>query len=256
MLPTQYIPFRRANVAATDSGAAGGSVGDYDSYLKAYWDMQEESGTRDDSVGSNDLADNNTVLFSSSGKYGKAADFENSNSEYLSIASNADLSPTDKMAISVWVRAESLDSVSYLPVNVVVYKPDSYVLEHKDTAGFMFWVAQSDTLEKGAMVGSNASLETWYHLVAIADGSYIYLYCNGTKHTGDAYDGTIADLADPFCVGEFLGAGSCWDGLIDELAIWKGITFANDAARDQFAADLYNSGDGVFWNGSAWVEAV
>ncbi len=51
--------------------------------LVSWWDLDEESGTRVDAVGSNDLTDVNTVLFTS-GKIGNAAIFVGANSEKLS----------------------------------------------------------------------------------------------------------------------------------------------------------------------------
>ncbi len=52
-------------------------------YAVAHWPLDETSGTRADSVGSNDLTDNNTVL-SATGMFGNAADFEATSNEWLS----------------------------------------------------------------------------------------------------------------------------------------------------------------------------
>ena len=62
--------------------------------LIAYWKLDEASGTRNDSKGANHLTDNNTVT-QAVGKVGNAAQFTLANSEYLSIADNADLSAGD-----------------------------------------------------------------------------------------------------------------------------------------------------------------
>ncbi|MDA2917638.1 hypothetical protein MYX64_12505, partial [Nitrospinae bacterium AH_259_B05_G02_I21] len=73
--------------------------------LKAHWKLNEASGTRSDSHGSNDLTDNNTVG-QAAGKIGNAADFIRVNSEYLSIADNADVSAGDvdiTWALWVWL---------------------------------------------------------------------------------------------------------------------------------------------------------
>lgn len=51
--------------------------------LVSWWDLEEASGTRADSHGSNDLADNNTVG-QRVGQVGDAADFVRANNEYLS----------------------------------------------------------------------------------------------------------------------------------------------------------------------------
>ena len=75
--------------------------------------MEESSGTRVDSKGSNDLTDNNTVT-SGTGIQGTAADFELSNSEWLSItdASQTGLDLSGDFSISTWVKLEQLPSTS------------------------------------------------------------------------------------------------------------------------------------------------
>ena len=60
--------------------------------LSAHWGLEETGGTRLDSTDNNhDLADNNTVLYET-GKVSRAALFDASNSEFLSVADHADLS--------------------------------------------------------------------------------------------------------------------------------------------------------------------
>ena len=59
--------------------------------LVSWWSLDETIGTRDDSHGSNNLVDHNTVGYTT-GKQGNASAFTAANSEYLDIADNADLS--------------------------------------------------------------------------------------------------------------------------------------------------------------------
>ncbi len=58
--------------------------------LKAHWKLNEASGARVDSHGSNDLTDNNTVT-QVAGKIGNAAQFTAANSEWLSRGTDVDL---------------------------------------------------------------------------------------------------------------------------------------------------------------------
>ena len=60
--------------------------------LVAFWKLDEASGQRNDSIGTNHLADNNTVLSAAGKVYPLAATFAADANEYLSIASNAALS--------------------------------------------------------------------------------------------------------------------------------------------------------------------
>src|SRR6185295_10218115 len=75
--------------------------------LVAYWKLDETSGSRSDSFGSNTLTDNNTVG-STAGKVGNAAQFIQANTEYLSAADNAALSVADiDFTFAFWVYLDS-----------------------------------------------------------------------------------------------------------------------------------------------------
>jgi hypothetical protein len=76
--------------------------------LYFWWKMDETSGTRTDSHGTNPLADNNTVG-STTGKQGNAAQFVVANSEYLSIPDNPSVSMGRgaRMTVCTWVRLNS-----------------------------------------------------------------------------------------------------------------------------------------------------
>jgi hypothetical protein len=75
--------------------------------LISYWNLNEESGTRADSVTAtaNNLTDNNTVTFVADGKQGNAANFVSANNESLSIASNSSLVCGDiDFTFGMWIR--------------------------------------------------------------------------------------------------------------------------------------------------------
>src|SRR5687768_7946971 len=75
--------------------------------LIAYWNLDEASGTRTDSHGTNHLTDNNTVG-SAAGLRGTAADFERDDTESLTIADNTGLSAGDvEITFAAWVKLES-----------------------------------------------------------------------------------------------------------------------------------------------------
>ena len=75
--------------------------------LVAYWKLDEASSTRNDSVGTNHLTSNNSVG-QATGKLNYAANFVAANSQYLSIADNADLSVGDiDFTVSAWIWLDS-----------------------------------------------------------------------------------------------------------------------------------------------------
>src|SRR3989344_2206233 len=76
--------------------------------LVGWWGLDEENGTRNDLVGNNHLADNNTVT-QGTGRVGSAAQFTKANGEYLSISDNADLSMGDiDFTICGWMYLDSV----------------------------------------------------------------------------------------------------------------------------------------------------
>jgi hypothetical protein len=77
--------------------------------LVSYWELEEVSGTRVDSHGSNDLTDNNTVG-SGTGIQGNCANLEKSNTEDLSIsdASQSGLNITQDLSFSGWFNVNLL----------------------------------------------------------------------------------------------------------------------------------------------------
>lgn len=79
--------------------------------LVSFWGLEEASGTRNDSHGTNHLTDNNTVT-QAVGKVGNAGQFTRANSEYLSIADNASLSGGNvDFWSAAWVYLDSKSGV-------------------------------------------------------------------------------------------------------------------------------------------------
>jgi hypothetical protein len=75
--------------------------------LVSYWELEESSGTRNDSHGSNNLTDVNTVGVAT-GIQGDAADFVRANTESLTItdASQTGLDITGDMSLSFWMNVD------------------------------------------------------------------------------------------------------------------------------------------------------
>ena len=207
--------------------------------LVSWWAMDTGALTTD-SHGSNTLTDNNTVG-SGTGKQAECGDFEASNSEWLSIADNADVSLGDvDFTLCAWVKAESLTG----NVNIIL---------GKDTVSnreFAFgWLANRFFLSLSVSVNAIAnslgapSTGTWYFVVAWHDQSANTLYIQVDNGTVDSatYSGTPIDAAAAFGIGgrEYPGFMDPWDGLIDEVCIYKRVLSADERSF------LYSAGSGV-----------
>lgn len=219
--------------------------------LIAHWKLDEESGTRYDSYGSNDLADGNTVLYSYNGKLGSAGDFEASNSEYLYLADNASLSMGDvDMSLCCWVYLESLpgSNTDMGLISKWASGNNEYALCCNNTSGtirFRFSVRNTDN---SATTTANATLtpttSKWYFVAAYHDATANTIGCSATE-SGSALaafvtastSGGVRDGTAAFELGRYEG-GSYLDGLLDSVSVWK---------RTLTAAEwswLYHSGKG------------
>ena len=213
--------------------------------LISYWKLDEASGTRVDSHGSNDLTDNNTVG-SAAGKIGNAADFEADNSEYLSHVDNDDLSTGDiDFTFSIWFFAEGYNNFPML-----IRKADSagreYALFYNTGGvfGLTFGVFSAGGTQTDVNAG-NLSTGQWYHIVCGHDSvnNELFLYIdNGTPFTASHSAGVRSTGTGDFQIGASTDQSLYWDGLIDEVGFWKRRLTTDEIAQ------LYNSGNGLSYD--------
>ena len=214
--------------------------------LVSCWTMDEASGTRNDSAANaNHLTDNNTVA-SAAGKIGNAADFELSNAEFLSIASNASLVMGNiDFTLVAWVNPES-DATTKMIVSKNNGGSDGneYSLYESIGPGSAGSFGVDYTGSSGAVGTSTShSLSTWYFLTARHDATADLLKINESGGaTQSLATGGLAPATGTtgLRIGRRDEAGNpfYYDGLIDEVAIWK------RALSDGEITDLYNSGNG------------
>jgi len=237
-LMDEVAVFRRALTAAQildiyTNGIQNPPVYDDDVNLRGLWRMEEESGTRyDDSPNdSNDLTDNNSVGYSSDAQEGdNSADFEDTSSQYLSIAdaSQTGLDLSDQFTILMWVKPESLTDVGR---HALVSKFDidggdrayqvSLLL---DTGSYYHRVSVS--ADGAAATHLQASTATtagsWVHLAAVYDGNELRLYRDGELDCTPvtSFTSLLNNSDAAFEVGRGTNDEYYYDGLIDELAVF------------------------------------
>lgn len=213
--------------------------------LVSYWELEESSGTRVDSHGSNDLTDNNTVL-SASGVRGDAADLESSNSEYLSNLSQTGMAPgTGNFSISLWAKVESdgtVGSGNGGPFSLAATSADRIWLDARTstiTGQFYDGANGANCSYSGSFTGN------WHHIVFLRDGGNAKLYVDSVlRSTNSATFGTPAnanlDLVPQVKIGSSSqGTARYYDGMVDEVGYWT------KALSTTEISDLYNSGAGI-----------
>lgn len=227
------VHFMRSGVVAPPTNTA------FTTNLVSWWSLNEASGTRNDSHGTNHLTDNNTVT-STTGKQGNAGVFVFANNEYLSRASNASLQYSGSFTVGLWVKFVAAPGGTYR------------VLASKDDGGanreWLVTTNPSGNFEMQIVGGGGAFAHTgvtvttgvWYFVLFRYDASATTISIqinNGTVQTSAA--GIAAPVAGsaPLEIGRFGGSFN-HDGHLDEVFLKKSLVTSTTATW------LWNGGDG------------
>ena len=215
--------------------------------LVSWWTLNESSGTRADSHGSNDLADNNTVA-SAAGKQGNAASFTAANNEWLSVNSPTGIVTSGDFTVAGWFY---VDTVAWIPVLFNYAQGSGGLPGENDMAGYVntggtveFWI--TDGTSYFTAVGPVVSTGQWHfgvfiHTVATKN---IKVSVNNGTFSDATYTGTIHQGSTDFKLGKYhnLAPTRIMDGDMDEWAFWT------RALPDDEIALLYNGGNGVSYS--------
>jgi hypothetical protein len=213
--------------------------------LIAYWKMDEASGDALDSLGSNNLTDNNTVG-AGTGKVNGARDFEDTNTEWFNHGDNSALSTGDiDFTVAFWVKFESLSTNKDMVSKWVNAGWEFLHYYDVGSSRFVFYVVSSGGGTFTPVSANNfgaASTGTWYFVVGWHDSvnNQIGISINdGTPNTA-AHSAGVADTATDFYIGRTGDTtDSYMDGLIDEVGFWKRVLTSTERTQ------LYNGGAGL-----------
>lgn len=202
--------------------------------LVSYWKLDESTGTRVDSHGTNHLTDHNTVG-SAAGKIGTACAFASTASQYLSYPDTNPLGDED-WTQAVWFKRASptLDQMIF----------------SKDAAtGRSYWLESMNPLTFSCpAAGVNVSVPgmapdlNWHYVVIWHDAAAntLNIQADGGPVTSVA-SAPFNITATPVHFGSraYVGYEGYFDGLIDEVAIWRRVLTAEERTA------LYNGGLGL-----------
>ena len=229
---------RRAAVAA----AASSLLTD----LVSYWTLNETSGTRNDSVGSNHLGVIGTVG-SGAGKIGNAATFTRDAANALSVADNATLSVGDiDFTLAFWYYPATFDDWH----NIVAKRGltggfgNEYYVECPTTRRPYFGCQKADN--SGPVVatwGSTIAATNWCFVLCYHDatGDVIGIQINNGTAVTASIVGGVRDAGQPFQIGGVSAFGKDYsvNGAVDECGFWKRLLTPAEKTA------LYNSGNGI-----------
>ena len=206
----RHHPFRRLRFASffltsgtlLDPGTDPGPSYEPSPYLTdlvSWWSLDETSGTRVDSHGTNGLTDVNTTGYDT-GVLARAARYVNASSEYLSHGRYINsLSHGDKdFSYFTWIYLDNLSS-SQLFLNKWA-SSNNEIQALVDTSGYVQWYVSSDGTASSSVSSSTfgaLSTGTWYMVMVNhdADDDTIGVSINAgtidtTAYSSGVYDGT------------------------------------------------------------------
>ncbi len=194
----------------------------------AHWTLDEASGTRNDSIGSNHLSQVGTVN-AVAGQFGNAASFPSTGgNKALTVNDNTTLSVGGETSftMSLWVK---LNSRTNTQVFAGKYGGSGeYALFYENVySRFVFstyGVGGTNNFVMADQLGVPA-VDTWYHLTGVHNAA---TNTNSISVNGGTFD-TISSVPEPtdtsaaFVVGAFNAAGSSYPALasVDDVKFWK-----------------------------------
>jgi hypothetical protein len=201
----------------------------------------------DDSHGTNDLTNINTVAGASGGISGDFADFESGSSQFLRAATPTGLpTGTGAFSISFWAKYESTTAGVVI---LAFANYGSYFNIHRTTG----W---DGTGHPGAIgvngtdfnIGRFDVDSNWHHhcilIPASATFADVEWYVDGVLFTGSGSTSINVPSAN-WTIGAFDDGGTpynFYDGGLDEIYVWDRLLTPADVA------DLYASGSGLFYD--------
>ena len=197
--------------------------------LVSYWELEEASGTRVDSHGSNDLTDTNTVG-QATGKIGDSADFVAANSERLTRAlGSTGLELTTSFSVQAWIYIDITGS--YRAIYYSGSNTNAWCIFITNTTKITF--TENNIADN--IAATTLSTGTWHHVVVTKDGdstNNLKIYVNGSLDLTKSV-GTVQTPSGTAVIGAKLESvyGNFWDGRIDEVAIWSRALSSTDLAE-------------------------
>lgn len=212
--------------------------------LVSYWSLDETTGTRVDSHGSNDLTEVNGVTGTSG-----VATFNGSN-DYLNIASNASLQMGNiDFTIVYFFRASSVSGARGHVAKTSAAGGTTWEYYCR-TSGTTLEFNISDGTNNGTASTTIANT-TWYFVTAIHDSvnNELRLYVDATLVSTVAWTtgGLVSTGAFALGARPATSYAHFFAGDMDEVGIWK------RALTPAEITDLYNGGDGRNY---AYIEAT
>lgn len=204
--------------------------------LTAYWKLDETSGNRADSWGTNTLTSVNSTG-ATNGIISNGAKFTPPTTNSLTALDGPDIRNGGQLTISAWVKLTNITEISG-----IVTKDASGAREYSllCNGNWQFNIFNGTTVLR-AQVNSGVSPATnaWFHIVGSYDSANVYIQVNNGTVAQAARTGAHGNSTSALSIGNDASTtGRIANGIVDEVGIWNRILTAAEVA------ELYNSGAG------------
>lgn len=210
--------------------------------LVSYWNLDEVSGVRYDSHGSNDLTDNNTVgsvINAGDAMDGGAASFVAANSEYLR-SDVCQFSGATAVSVGAWFRVTGTGGTypAIIDTGIIGRAFEVYFGNSGQELVYLGFTNSSGLATNGPYT---IVRDRWYWLYAsYDDGNWACYLDNVLQGSGAHGSGALVASAELEIGGPFY-SGSYINGQVDEVAIWDRVLTTDERA------ELFALGKGKFY---------
>ena len=211
--------------AATDEPLTNGLI--------AYWPLDDDLLDYSANTNHGSLVGSPTQAV---GKVGGAYEFSGS-SQYIIVSNSASLSPvTNEISFAAWIYHKDTGNSGVFAKRLVGVAGNYWELWHNNTIN----TTTIGTMGIQTANSTNAvAINTWALLVTTYDGAHVRIYVNTIlSDTPRVQTGNIAVTDHPVVIGMSYSTTYCYNGIIDEVAVWNRALTTNEIDR------LYNSGNG------------
>ena len=202
--------------------------------------MQEASGDRADSFGSNTLTDNSSVGAATGKISGNAADFVRASTDNLSIADNPSLSfGAEDFSFGFWIYVNSTANPQYVINKWAASGSREYHILLVSGMKLRMLVSYDGGSYTTLNHTTTLSTGTWYWVYAYhQNGVELGISINNAAATTIAHTTGGFDGSSPFEVG-MRSSGNYLDARLQQLAVWRAVKSADDRTS------IYNGGSGL-----------
>jgi hypothetical protein len=202
--------------------------------LIPYWNFDETNGTVLVDQNSVYNGTNNGATVGETGILDKAYDFEDTESDYVSVGNFQNFVNFKNGSFSIWVNIESYSSFAFVFEHFNIADNDRFYVGATSTGnGLNFALGNSGTATYATSTGA------WHHIVGTWNGTSAKFYIDGVLKETKTYT-----YGNPTTNGFDIGRAESttdryFDGLIDEFGIW------NRTMNQSEITELYNSGNAL-----------